>query len=34
MREFLAKVPIPTGGVALGLAALGILLNSFPWLRT
>lgn len=29
MREFLAKVPIPTGGVALGLAALGILLKQF-----
>ncbi len=27
MKEFLAKVPIPTGGVALGLAALGILLK-------
>lgn len=27
MREFLKKVPIPTGGVALGLAALGILLK-------
>lgn len=27
MKEFLTKVPIPTGGVALGLAALGILLK-------
>lgn len=27
MREFLKKVPIPTGGLALGLAALGILLK-------
>ena len=27
MREFLTKVPIPTGGVALGLVALGILLK-------
>lgn len=29
MREFLTKVPIPTAGVALGLAALGILLKDF-----
>ncbi|MDO4442375.1 MAG: TDT family transporter [Slackia sp.] len=27
MRDFLKKIPIPTGGVALGLAALGILLK-------
>ena len=27
MREFLKNIPIPTGGVALGLAALGILLK-------
>ncbi len=27
MKEFLVKIPIPTGGVALGLAALGILLR-------
>ena len=31
MRAFLKKVPIPTGGVALGLAALGILLKPFSF---
>ncbi|MFR1639369.1 MAG: hypothetical protein ACLSVD_09480 [Eggerthellaceae bacterium] len=42
MREFIKKVPIPTAGVALGLAALGNLLQPYteiahvacgPWPR-